>query len=262
MTSRESAKDKKLQERSEYKEVHLLCWSTAKRDRNKTWLQWSVRNWCIYVGITMKLKTPGSRVVSSVGRRLIKWNMIAVRLRRWTIHWEIQYKINLTHETRKSRSHCIILKVNHKVLRRSYMRWSEKVINSHRNSLPTSQECFRSAFLKALSISDGEVNQKLNVNKKDCGVDGLTAQQAAWAAASLQSCRARPGGRGHGVHKGQMERAKRPHSHLQEPSCSCHCAWRQFGSCPGALCSCTASLRPFLLYLKPLIPGPLLPPPS
>lgn len=118
----------------------------------------SVRNWRIYSGFTMKLKMPGSRVVSSVGWRLIKWNMIALRLRRWIIRQEIQYKINLTHETRKSRSCCIILKVNHKVLQSSYMRWSEKVINSHGNSLPTSQKCFRSGFPKALSISDvGEV---------------------------------------------------------------------------------------------------------
>lgn len=130
----------------------LLKYSKTWQEQNITsaWL----KNWFIYGGIIMKLKTLGSRVMNSVGWRLIKWNMIALRFRRWIIHWEIQYKINLKHETRKSRRHCIILKVNHKVLQSSYVRWSEKVIHSHGNSLLISQDCFRSGFPKVLFVGD------------------------------------------------------------------------------------------------------------
>lgn len=86
----------------------------------------------------------------------------------------------------------------------------------------------------------------------------LTKKTVVWMGwpCSLQSCRAKPGGHSHGVHEGQASRAKHPHSHLQDAPASC--SW-WFSSCSGALCRCTASVRSFLIFLKALIPGPLLP---
>lgn len=91
--------------------------------------------------------------------------MIVLRLTVRIIHREIQYRINLTHETRKRKNHCLIQKVSQKVLLTS----SEKVINAHGNSFPASQQR-HSDFPTALFISH-DVNSKPN---------GLNVQHAAW----------------------------------------------------------------------------------
>lgn len=77
---------------------------------------------------------------------------MALRLRVRIRSQEIQYKINLIHETRKSRNNCVILKVNHKVPRSSYRKLSEKVINKHRSSFLALQQR-HPGFPTALSIS-------------------------------------------------------------------------------------------------------------
>lgn len=91
--------------------------------------------------------------------------MIVLRRTVRKIHQEIQYKINLASEIRKSKNHCLILKVNQKDLLKS----SEKVINSHGNSFPASQQRYPD-FSTALFVNH-------DVNNKP---DRLNVQQAAW----------------------------------------------------------------------------------
>ena len=135
------------------------------------------------------------------------------------------------------------------------MRLSDKTINSHGNSLPTSQECFRSGFPKALWCWWGERKTKHCQKGLWCGwaddaasclgsSQPLVLQSEAWWTQPRCPW-------------GTDGKSRKP----PEPSAPAPCSWR-FSSCSGALCGCIASVRPFLLFLKPLIPGPLLPPQS